>query len=99
MTDEELTDLIQQAISDSLDVDWHSGDGARAVVRALREAGLLPLRAAALDEVERLRRALVLAMPVGVCLTNKNIPDSTTVPLEITMGDLRIIRAALGDAS
>lgn len=38
---EELTDLIQQAISDSLDMDWTSRDGARAVVRALQEAGIV----------------------------------------------------------
>lgn len=55
------------------------------------DAELTRLRA----ENKALRGALELAMPVGVCLTNRNIPDSTTVPLEISMGDLRIIRAAL----
>jgi len=42
MTDEELTDLIAEAISDSLDMDWNSSDGARAVVAMLWREGLLP---------------------------------------------------------
>lgn len=34
--DDELEDLIADAIADSMDVDWNSRTGARAVVRALR---------------------------------------------------------------
>lgn len=36
---QELEDLIADAIMDSLDVDWGSRDGARAVVRALEREG------------------------------------------------------------
>jgi hypothetical protein len=34
--DQELTDLLSEAISDSLGPDWSSTDGARYCVRALR---------------------------------------------------------------
>lgn len=43
MTKEELTDLIADAITDSLDMDWNSHDGARSVVAALIAAGLVIL--------------------------------------------------------
>lgn len=43
MTEEELTDLISDAITDSLEMDWTSRDGARAVVRALRAANVMPV--------------------------------------------------------
>lgn len=39
MTRDELTDLISDAISDSIDMDWQPGMGARAVVEALIKAG------------------------------------------------------------
>lgn len=46
MTDrDDLLDLIQQAISDSLDADWTSRDGARAVVDALQDAGIVRFEA------------------------------------------------------
>jgi hypothetical protein len=41
MTDQDIEDLIADAISDSLEMDWTSRDGARAVVAALREAGAM----------------------------------------------------------
>ena len=34
---EELIDLISEAISDSLDVDWTPRDGARTIIAALGE--------------------------------------------------------------
>lgn len=68
----------------------------KTIIAALRDNARLRAENEVLEaENARLRGGLALAMPVGVCLTNKNIPDSTTVPLEISMGDLRIIRAAL----
>ena len=36
LDDDELADLISEAISDSLDVDWRPIDAARYVVTALR---------------------------------------------------------------
>lgn len=33
----ELTDLFDNAITDSIDIDWLTIDGARACVKALRE--------------------------------------------------------------
>jgi len=52
-------------------------------------------KAALTAENERLREALEVMIPKGICLTNKNIPDSMTVPLETTMGELRQMVAAL----
>lgn len=40
--DEDLIDLIDTALSDSLDMDWTTGIGAKAVLRALRDEGILP---------------------------------------------------------
>ncbi|ALJ12599.1 hypothetical protein [Sphingopyxis macrogoltabida] len=34
-------------------------------------------------------------LPRNLCLTNPNIPDSTVVPLDVTMGELRRIAAAI----
>ena len=36
---EELIDLIADAIDDSLDMDWLSTDGAKSVLRALEREG------------------------------------------------------------
>lgn len=36
---EELIDLIADAIDDSLDMDWTSMDGAKSVLRALEREG------------------------------------------------------------
>lgn len=40
-TPEDIRDLISQAISDSMDMDWQPGWGADAVVKALADAGLV----------------------------------------------------------
>lgn len=40
---DDLTDIISDAISDSLDMDWTSTDGARAVVKALVKEGIVTL--------------------------------------------------------
>jgi len=50
------------------------------------------------DAAPDLLEAAKLALPSGVCLTNSNIPDSTTIPLDATMGDLRRIAAAIAKA-
>lgn len=39
MDNEELIDLIADAIDDSLDMDWVSTDGAKSVLRALEREG------------------------------------------------------------
>lgn len=41
---EDLEDLIAEAIGDSMDVDWTYRDGARAVIRALEEDGIIACR-------------------------------------------------------
>lgn len=46
-----------------------------------------------------LLEACKLAIPSGVCLTNKNVADSTIVSLDCTMGDLRKIAAAIAKAT
>lgn len=40
---DDLTDIISDAISDSLDMDWTSTDGARSVVKALVKEGIVTL--------------------------------------------------------
>lgn len=39
-TDDEIEDLITDAISDSADLDWCARDGAKAVLRELAKCGL-----------------------------------------------------------
>ncbi len=46
-----------------------------------------------------LLEALQLAIPANVCLTNSNIPDGMIVPLDVPMGDLRKIAAAIAKAT
>ena len=41
---DELTDLISDAISDSMDMDWSSRDGARAVVAALIKENIVRIK-------------------------------------------------------
>jgi hypothetical protein len=41
---QDLEDLIADAIGDSMDIDWTYRDGARAVIRALEEDGILKVR-------------------------------------------------------
>lgn len=41
LTREDLTDLIAEAISDSIDMDWNSTTGARYVVEALVKEGVV----------------------------------------------------------
>jgi hypothetical protein len=43
MDREELTDLVSDAISDSIDMDWTSAVGARYVVEALVKEGVITL--------------------------------------------------------
>ncbi len=43
--------------------------------------------------------ALQLCIPVNVCLTNPNIRDDMNVPLDVPMGDLRKIAAAISQAT
>jgi hypothetical protein len=42
--------------------------------------------------------ALAGMIPSNVCLTNRNVPDSTVVPCDVTMGELRTCAAALAKA-
>lgn len=37
-------------------------------------------------------------LPRNLCLTNPNVPDSTVVPLDVTMGELRKIAAVVAKA-
>ena len=47
------------------------------------------------QEIAELVALLREFMPAGVSLTNKNVPDTVTLPLDITMGELRKLSAAL----
>lgn len=53
------------------------------------------LIAAALD----LLAACQSMIPTNVCLTNGNVPDSTIIPIDATMGDFRKIAAAIVKAT
>jgi hypothetical protein len=53
------------------------------------------LIAAAPDLLEALQGCL----PRNVCLTNANIPDDTILPMDVTMGSLRKISAAIAKAT
>jgi hypothetical protein len=37
---QELVDILSEAIDDSMDMDWRSQDGARSILRRLKEEGL-----------------------------------------------------------
>ncbi len=39
-TAEDIEDLVADAISDSMDIDWTARDGAREIMRQLAENGL-----------------------------------------------------------
>ena len=41
MTFDEIFEILEAAIDDSLDMDWTSAQGARSVMRELRSHGLL----------------------------------------------------------
>ncbi len=75
-------------------------------------SGLAPLGIA--DEYAEFRRAsfareagpellaaLESMMPKGICLTNRNVPDNTVVPIEatVTMGRLRELSALIARAN
>lgn len=51
------------------------------------------------EAAEGLLEALKLCVPGNVCLTNTNIPDDMIVPLDVPMGDLRKIAAAIAKAT
>jgi hypothetical protein len=55
-------------------------------------------RIEASSTIEDLLAALGDVLPRNLCLTNRNIPDSTIVPLETTMGELRQIAASIAKA-
>lgn len=93
----------------------HGIDGGHfeiAIVAGVREDRSLVIHAAdGDDEEEGYGNALLIGaapdllgvaremLPRNLCLTNKNIPDDTIVPLECTMGDLRKVAAAIAKAT
>lgn len=93
---------------------WVEGsiyDGfAAAVVGRVELPGQADRQTHTLAHVRRLPDALLYAaapqlleacesaIPKGVCLTNRNIPDDFTVSLDCTMGDLRKLAAAIAKA-
>lgn len=51
-----------------------------------------------------MQRAVLLAacqkmMPVNISVTNKNIPDDTMLPMDVTMGELRTLYRAIEAAT
>ena len=41
MTEDDLIDMLSEAISDSMDMDWRSSDGARSILARLKDEGLM----------------------------------------------------------
>lgn len=78
-------------------VVFYTGNGptssanAARIVACVNACTDIPNPDAIADVVEALRGTI----PTGICLTNKNIPDSMSVPLETTMGELRKVLASL----
>lgn len=52
----------------------------------------------AADTITELLAALETALPTGISLKNRNIPDSMNAPINATMGELRQIHAAIAKA-
>jgi hypothetical protein len=50
------------------------------------------------DLTLELLAALKGMLPANLCVTNRNVSDDVVVPLEVTMGDLRKIAAAISRA-
>lgn len=46
----------------------------------------------------RLLAALKQLIPTNICLSNPNLPDSTVVPCDVTLGELRAASAAIAKA-
>lgn len=59
MERDELEDFLEEAISDSLEMDWHPRDGARSILRTLEAAGY----------------QIVQGEPVAVLLSGGDYPD------------------------
>jgi hypothetical protein len=58
MTDNDLTEWLENAIDDSFDLGWTSGDAARLIVSRMRAEGLVLVKAEP-DAVERVKAALL----------------------------------------
>lgn len=49
--------------------------------------------------LELLSAAAKSVLPENLCLTNKDVPDETVVPVDFTLGELRALHAAIVAAS
>lgn len=49
--------------------------------------------------LELLSAAAKSVLPENLCLTNKDVPDETVVPVDFTIGELRALHAAIVAAS
>ena len=69
----------------------------RGIARSASTEGQANARliAAAPELLEALRGL----MPIGVCLTNRNVPDDMVIPCDITVGELRVAAAAISKAT
>lgn len=45
--------------------------------------------------LEALANAAQAVLPENICLTNKNVPDETVIPVDFTIGELRTLHAAI----
>lgn len=89
-------------------VEFEYGSGARGTVGLVGTDGVT-VGASSLEEQNANARLIAAApdllaacqsmIPANVCLTNGNVPDSTIIPIDVTMGDFRKIAAAIAKAT
>jgi hypothetical protein len=78
-----------------------TGDDRRAVaavVSNMRDAREVEANARLIAAAPDLLAVACEMLPRNLCLTNPNIGDDTVIPLDVTMGDLRKIAAAISRA-
>ena len=86
------------------DHPWH--DAPRVAVARMFEAAAddcLPIDAHAnarlMATAPEMLDLLRTILPANVCLTNRNVPDHTIVPLDAPMGELRALAALIAKAT
>jgi len=81
----------------AVEAGWRTGDPIDAAEASKRDKAVLAdmrLR----DAAPELLAICQKLMPTRVCITNPNVPDSFVVPIDVTMGELRQLSAALAKA-
>ncbi len=83
----------RQALFDAIKVDAGASVATRFEVG--RAVGLM---ARAIDNVSVLLEAGEQFIPGGIAIGNGNVPDDLVIPLDVTIGELRKLEAAIAKA-